>query len=417
MEEKTLLVISNGHGEDIIGANILKELVSALKEDRIDIKVKVLPVVGKGQAYNSLPVDLAGPTQILPSGGFMRNSLQNLWQDLKAGLLSLTLSQIKYLRKVRDKIDLVLVVGDIYVLLLAGLFVKKEIIFLPTAKSEYISGHYRIEEAIMRKMANIVLPRDQKTADALKKTGINALFVGNTMMDCFEIKGMNFNIPEAHRIIGILPGSREEAYENMISILKVVEEIEKVTDRGITYLTAMAPNLSPEKLKSYLNKTDWRYREGTEEDLSKGIKLHLYSPAEASSVKIIYHHFGDLLDQSEVFIGLAGTANEQAAGMGKPVVIFPGKGSQFNEKFALAQKSLLGDSVNLLRYDPGKVALAVLEILNDKRLYNQMSRAGRERMGETGGIKRMVEIIRSHLFPEGPEIISNKVEDCRKNNS
>jgi uncharacterized protein (TIGR03492 family) len=395
--KKTLLVISNGHGEDIIGANILKELLSTNGSASNQIDIKVLPVVGKGQAYMALPVNLAGPARVLPSGGFMRNSLQNLWHDLKAGLLGLTLSQIRYLRKLRDKVDLVLVVGDILVLLLAGLFVKKEIIFLPTAKSEYISGHYRIEELIMSKMAGIVIPRDQKTADALKKAGINVLFPGNAMMDCFEIKGVNFNIPQAKRIIGILPGSREEAYDNMISILKVIEEIEKRTGEEITYLTAMAPNLSVERLKYHIKETKWRYKDGKEEDLSKGIKLILLSPEGSSTVRIIYHHFGDVLNEAEVFIGLAGTANEQAAGMGKPVVVFPGKGPQFNERFALAQKKLLGGSVKLLEYNPEKIALALLDILNNKNLYKEMSRKGKERMGGTGAIKKIVEIIKLRL--------------------
>jgi len=388
---KSLLVISNGHGEDIIAANILKELIS-----REQFDIKVLPVVGKGQAYESLPVQLIGPTRQLPSGGFARNSIQNLFKDLEAGLLSLTLGQINCLRKIKKEVDLVLVVGDIFVLLLAALFVRKKTIFLPTAKSEYITGHYWIEEVIMKRMADLVLPRDQKTADVLKDKGIKALFVGNAMMDCFEIKGTDFRIPTDYRVIGILPGSREEAYDNLIAILRVIEELEKQTSEKIIYLTAMASNLSSERLQKHLECIDWEPGEPGAER-KRGVYLTLISPTGKSEVKVIYHHFGDILNQSELFIGLAGTANEQAAGLGKPVITFPGSGAQFNERFARAQKSLLGKAVRLVTGGKEEVAIAIREVLNNPVIYNEMSKEGQERMGRPGGIKRMVGIIQDYL--------------------
>jgi len=386
-----LLVISNGYGEDTIAANILKELLS-----NIEVNVRVLPIVGEGKAYRSLPVKVDGSGRKLPSGGFARNSFSNLMADLKAGLLGLTLSQIAFLRRVREEVDLVLVVGDVFILLMAGLFVRKEIVFLPTAKSEYISGHYRVEELLMKKMAQLVLPRDNKTAEALKARGVKACFAGNAMMDCFEIKGEEFNLSSEERIVGILPGSREEAYDNLLSILEVIEEIERHTEKKLVYLTAMASNLSAKKLQTYIEKTCWKV-ESSEAEKERGIYLTLFSPNNKSRVKIIYHHFGDILKQAELFIGMAGTANEQAAGMGKPVVIFPGKGAQFNESFARAQKSLLGESVELVDAEPKTAAETVLNILNDEEKYHRMALAGRERMGPPGGIKKMVAIIIKQL--------------------
>jgi uncharacterized protein (TIGR03492 family) len=87
-------------------------------------------------------------------------------------------------------------------------------------------------------------------------------------------------------------------------------------------------------------------------------------------------------------LGMAGTANEQAVGLGRPVVAFPGPGSQFTSKFLVAQKRLLGDA---LAATDGPVAAgqAVLDILRDPDKYRIMADCGRERMGPPGGADRM----------------------------
>ncbi len=393
MNKKSILLISNGHGEDIIAANILKELFKINNE----VNVKILPIVGVAQAYESLPADIIGPLKSLPSGGFMRNSLSNFLADIKAGLLSTTIEQIKAIRKVKDEVDLVIPVGDVFILILAGLFTNKKIVFIPTAKSEYISGHYWIEKILMKNMAEIVLPRDKKTSQVLQGSGVNASFVGNAMMDCFKINNIDFYIKDGSKVVGILPGSREEAYANIKFILKIINRLEQLDFEKLDYPVAMASNLSIDRLKKVIAGTDWNIEESSTEEKELGIYLKLVSPSGESVVKIIYHHFGDVLNKSDIFIGLAGTANEQAVGMGKPLISFPGKGSQFTKKFAIAQKSLLGESVLLLERDPQEIASKIKFVLNNKEVYNTMGSIGKERMGKAGGIKNMVEIIIKYL--------------------
>jgi len=43
-------------------------------------------------------------------------------------------------------------------------------------------------------------------------------------------------------------------------------------------------------------------------------------------IKIVQGKFGDVLSSSKVIIGLSGMGNEQAVGLGKPVVSFPTPG-------------------------------------------------------------------------------------------
>jgi uncharacterized protein (TIGR03492 family) len=338
-------------------------------------------------------VEILGPRESLPSGGFARNSWQNLFVDIKSGLLVNTFKQIKELRKKKKKTDLSIVVGDVYILLLTGLFLGGNIIFIPTAKSEYINGHYKIEKYLMKKYADLVLPRDQKTTDDLEKNGINVEFNGNLMMDCFEIKNIDFGLDPDSIKIGILPGSREEAYDNMLDFIKVIEELEKLKKEKYEFLVAVAGNFSIATLKRKLDKVDWDIKEKND----KYIKLQINSPRGLSKINIIYNGFGDVLGQAELFLGMAGTANEQAAGLGKPVVTFPGTGAQFDYEFAADQKRLLGDGVKFVDRNFVNVAYSIIELLEDDKEYKKRSEVGQNRMGERGAITKTVDRINDFL--------------------
>lgn len=390
-----ILVMSNGHGEDIIGAALLKDLLARAS----DLTVRVLPIVGEGNAYRHLPVELLGPCELLPSGGFMRQNVKNLWMDLKAGLLGHTQAQIRLLRKLRSEVDLVLAVGDVLLVILAGWFVRKPMVFLPTAKSEYITGHYAAEVRLMRRYASLVLPRDARTAEALRQSGVPARFVGNAMMDSFAVKGVDFGIEAGRQTIGILPGSRAEAYNNMRIILRVIEELAARSAEPYAYIAALADQLSLEELGAAVESPGWRLQypmAAVSAQFPPGVAAILRGRGDLA-VKLTRGYFGDVLRQSDIFIGLAGTANEQAVGMGKPLVAFPGGGPQFNRKFLATQQKLLGGSIAVVEPDPAGIAGALTAILHNPSLYAEMGRIGRERMGPTGGIGRMSELVLSEL--------------------
>lgn len=390
-DNKKVLVVSNGHGEDIISSNLIKSLFKNSKSKELEIDV--FPFVGEGNRFNSLDVNKIGPVVKLPSGGFARNSISNLWKDLKAGLLSNTFKQIKTLREAKNTYDSTIVVGDVYILFLTGFFKGGNIIFFPTAKSEYIDGHYKVEKNIMKKYASLVLPRDKKTKDNLTQQGINAEFYGNLMMDCFEIKGLDFQLKVESTKIGILPGSRKEAYDNMLDFMKVIEELENLETGSFDFLTAVAGGFSVDSLKNKVVDTSWEIKKCDQEYT----KLKLYSPKGNKVIHIIFNGFGDVLDQAKLFLGMAGTANEQAVGMGKPVIIFPGTGAQFDYKFAADQKRLLGDGVKFLEREFKNVAYSILELLEDEDEYMKRSKAGKKRMGERGVINKTSQKILEYL--------------------
>lgn len=384
---KSILFLSNGHGEDTIASTIVKEAINLLPSHNI----LAAPLVGLGQPYRALEVQMAIPCATMPSGGFVKRNLKALLRDFRAGLLGLIMRQAAALKKAKKDIDIVVAVGDIYPLLMAKLFVRQPIIFLPTAKSDYIAPHLPIEINFMRRWAKIVLPRDEKTAQALRESGVKAKYVGNAMMDALDITGEDFGVEQGRRVVTLLPGSRGEAYNNINYLLEVVELLNKLAPNALEFIVALAPSLDLKRLSQEIEGTQWRVNMYHERPLTADIR------SQGFEVKVVQGMFGDCINVADIVIGMAGTGNEQAVGIGKPVVTFPGKGPQFTEAFAQVQKRLLGDAVSALPRDPERVAYEVLSILEDKERYSHMQRVGRERMGQPGAAKRMAQVIAEEL--------------------
>lgn len=391
----TVLVLSNGHGEDVIGAMIAQE-VRAL---RPSLNVVGFPLVGLGKPYRDARIKIVGVQKSMPSGGFAKHGVGLFLRDIRAGLVGLTASQIRHLRACASQVSLVVSVGDAYPLLLAGLFVRRPILCLSTAKSEYIHGHYGVETWLMRKLAGLVLARDEKTALALAAAGVKAGFAGNVMMDGFSITGENFGLTLERKVVGILPGSRQEAYRNMVAVLEVVRRLAAATDNSLDFVAGLAPSLNGRLMAQTLEKAGWRCVRGDAADFESGIIARVYPEGlNEPCVILTQGRFGDVLNVSNIVIGLSGTGNEQAAGLGRPVVAFPTDGPQFNVRFARAQKRLLGDALVLVEEGGADaVAREVLAILADSARIAKMRRAGHERMGEQGAATRTAKIIVNYL--------------------
>ena len=116
-----LLVLSNGHGEDIISSRILQALQSSPQPPEIF----ALPIVGEGKKYQELNIPAIASVRNMPSGGFIYMDSNQLMRDVQGGLLQLTWTQIKAIRSwvnTRQKNQqkcFILAVGDIVPLLFA----------------------------------------------------------------------------------------------------------------------------------------------------------------------------------------------------------------------------------------------------------------------------------------------------------
>jgi len=387
-----VLFLSNGHGEDLIATMIAREVIA----EGESLNIAGFPLVGLGKAYTGAGIPVVGTQKAMPSGGFLRHGLSYVLKDIKAGLISLTLQQIEDLKALGKNVSLLVSVGDIFPLFLGGRNVKAPMLFLSTAKSEYIQGHLGIECRLMRKYAGLVLARDERTAKALQQRGVPARYAGNVMMDGFAITGESFGLNLKKRVVGILPGSREEAYRNMKTLLQAVSHLTDFSGDNLDYIVGLAPNLDEDRLEQVVQEAGWRYERQDPEEKKRGVTARIYpgSGGMTPCVTVSQGWFGDVLNISDIVIGLSGTGNEQAAGLGRPVVTFPTEGPQFSLKFAKAQKRLLGDAVAFVESDDMKdVASEVMSILGDPVRIERMREAGYERMGEQGAAKRIAKII------------------------
>jgi len=406
-----VLFLSNGYAEDLIAVTTIKKLW----EEDPRLEIKALPLVGEGRVYEEVNIEILGPRKMLPSGGFAGFRPWLLIKDLAAGGLRVLLQQMDALRGERSWADLVVSVGDVFLVILSAALIKKPIIFLATAKSDHAGGmknYYRIEKYIMRRLCRLVFARDERTASSLKKWGMPSLYVGNVMMDCLEVMGEDFGVGSRQYVVGILPGSKREAYDNLKIILEAVKVIEtkEPYQSRVNYLLALAPSLSLEKLTPLISPYGWQVKDAPAFQKKRGLIAYLTS-TQGTSIKIIQGRFGDVLNLSQVVIGLSGMGNEQAVGMGRPVVSFSGRGPQITWHFLKAQKQILGGAVSVVKPQGKAVAEEVLSLLDDPERRERLARMGKERIGGFGAAARLEKKSKGiqFLLAEASPVFHNEI--------
>ncbi len=385
-----ILCLSNGHGEDEIGARICRGL------QKLGHEVIALPLVGEGHSYGDIPI-LAGLVQAMPTGGFVRMDARQLWRDMQSGLLALTWRQFRAVWRWSGRGRLILAVGDIVPLLFAWLCSWRACpyVFVATAKSEYYwrdrgkkqpwggSIFYPWERWLLRQSScKAVFVRDELTANWLRsKFQLPVHFVGNPMLDELEPRGLDLPEKDSSWVVTILPGSRvPEAYQNFALLLELAENLRQALKTNITFLVAVARGVDGTVLAEALHQQGWQ---GEGEFRKENGKLLL-----------LQGYFADCLHLCHFGLAMAGTATEQLVGMGKPVFTLPGQGPQFTRQFAEEQTHLLGAAVTLLNH-PGEVSKITDSILHDPDFFHNAVLIGRERMGTPGASDRIASAIDS----------------------
>jgi len=129
-------------------------------------------------------------------------------------------------------------------------------------------------------------------------------------------------------------------------------------------------------------------------------------------VELGWGEFGAILAGSLLVLCTAGTAAEQAVGLGKPVLQLVGRGPQFTAGFAEAQRRLLGPGVRCAPGSSGSdatlrasalLAQGLLEQQSDYKqgpeLRQALAAIGLERIGGPGGTQAMAAAIMAMLGP------------------
>jgi len=374
---RNLLVVSNGYGEDLEVTQVLR----ALPPD--DLSITAYPLVGLGRAF---PPDVAilDPRGEFPSGGFgLRAGWTTLRADLSQGWLGFWRAQRKTLRSQRGRADLVVAAGDVYCLTMASL-AGGPTVFLELPRSEYIAPHSPIERWLIRRHACQVFTRDEVTAAGLRRRGIRAQCLGFTGMDTLAPSGETFGLAADRQVITLLPGSKPAAYDNVILLLQAAALAAGQTAPVPAVLVAWPPNLPRAGL-------------GDAVTAAGGVWL---DPDrfrfEGIDVLVTADRYADALHRATVVLGMAGAAHEQAAGLGKPVVAFPGTGPQFTQRFLREQQRLLGDAL-VVAATWQEAARAAAGLLGNPGERTRRGRIGMERQGAPGAAAAIAQYLLQRL--------------------
>ncbi len=332
-----ILILSNGHGEDLSGSVLAKQFIKS------GYSVHALPIVGKGNHYKKEKIKIIGKTKEFSTGGIGYNSFKGRIAEILGGEIFYLLKRLYLTFKIKKNYDYFFVVGDIVPVFFAWVCKKDFFIYLVAYSSHY-EGKLKLpwpsKLFLLSQKAQKIYTRDSLTADdltlQLKK---KVSFLGNPFMDKFFSR--NKELKESEFSIGLFPGSRfPEIMDNFVLILELLETLSDLRYfQKIQFNFALVNTLSSSKIKEILKKRGWLNLEKIKD------KCFLRFQYKLLEVNIYWNNFDKILLKSRCCISMAGTAAEQAIGLGKPVIQVEGKGPQFTKTFAEAQRRLLGKYV------------------------------------------------------------------------
>ena len=390
---KKILFISNGYGEDTIAGKVIDRLQLAG-----GVEIYGWPMVGAGAPYTARKIPVVGAQNLLPSCGFGTMSLKLFIEDLRAGWISTHWRQVQSARSMRGHYDLTVAVGDVVVIVAARL-ARAPFLFIGCAKSSYynlLHGYTPMEKRMLRKHCRLTFPRDELTIKELDRAGVRQRYVGNPMMDGLEGTGETFGLQPEKTVIGLLPGSRTEAEDNALHLLRVAAATaeSRGTQPPLQFLYAVHPQFNVAAVRERVaNVPGWSVALPLNEDAARGIDLRLRHTSGVEAW-IIQRHLADVLRRAALVVGLAGTANEQAVGLGKPLITFPAAGVQ-GKNYVNMKMEFFGEAALAVSPEPTDVARAIAGLLDDPQKQARMIAAGRERMGLPGASAAMAtEILR-----------------------
>lgn len=369
---KQVLFIANGHGEDSIAAEIIKQLPE-------NMTATAYPMVGPGRAYDGL-CEIIGPRFDIPSEGW-RHTAGSVARDVKGGMLSSILPARRFLRDQRRKWDKVVAVGDgvsPLMCLLAGLRIS---IYLDVFKSGYAHRYTRAEKFIIGRTCYVTYCRDTILATSLRMAAINGRSAGNIMVDTVPYGTYDMAGRRSRELaVTLLPGSRATVAESLQVQVEAIGALPEEMQPDL--FVALAGGIDPAELARATGYTYTPAKSGVAADRgtlsSGGLTLNL-----ASGV------IGNLIEGSDLVLSQAGTATQQALGLGKPVITFDRPDNR--RKRMRDEQKLMGEGRILT--EPGIAPLtgAVRTLLGDADERARRGEIGRQRLGGAGTLGAVLE--------------------------
>ena len=391
---KRLLLVSNGHGEDLSGAR----LAAALRGRGLE--VEALPLVGHGEAYRRAGIPVLGRTRQGSTGGMGHVSLAGGLVDLLEGQPLYVLGRLTLLWRRRRHYRLVIGVGDVLAALACWLSRRPAALYLVAYSSHY-EGRLRLPWPcgwlLRRRRLRALWSRDPLTAEDLSQQLRRPVqFLGNPFVDGLAAAHPSSAGPGS---VLLLPGSRQpEAGRNLQLMLQVLAALPPALAAPRPWRAALVAALGPEALAALPLPPGWRWQ-GPERLRCGALELQLG-----------WRQFEPWLGEAELVLASAGTACEQAVALGLPVLQLVGRGPQFTGRFAEAQRRLLGPGLDWAPGRPGsrrqiagtaeKLTSRLAELADPAggaALRQELRAVAAERLGPTGASERLAAAIMALL--------------------
>ena len=375
-----LLVISNGIGEDSVGAEIVRRLPKSVSAD-------AYPTLGDGRFYAGV-CRIVGPRARLASEGSRVDS-GTLVRDVAAGGLSTIPPALSFLRKARDNYDTVLVVGDfigVGACWLAGL---RGIVYLDVYKTGHGRLYSFIERQVIRSACRTVFTRSPRLADPLNAMGIDARAAGNVMMDTIPSGDYDARRRRLRpKAVTLLPGSRETTAENFALQIEAITLMPDALRPDV--FVAVAGGIDPHDLATAASLFFHPPTSGEGADLGRlsgrGLHVHLARGA-----------LRQLVEASDLVLSQAGTATIQALGLGRPVITFV-RPTDRRKRF-IEENRLFGEARETVQADAVALASASERLLADANERKRRGELGAARIGGPGVIDQIIAALAPEATP------------------
>lgn len=234
----------------------------------------------------------------------------------------------------------------------------------------------------------VVLPFEERF---YRRYGVNATFIGNPLIDTIgdpdDLKATlrkDLNVPEGHKLIGLLPGSRRKEIQRLMPIITEVARLIMARMPNVTFVLARASGISEKKI----------------------IKE---TPGEP-----FFHISRDVynvMKSSDLLLIASGTATLEAAILGTPMVVLYKVSSltwllfiglMHLKNYALcnivAGSQIVPEQIQW-RAQPQAIARRMLGMFQDGRLQITRHRLAvvREKLGRPGATARAADYVMRYL--------------------
>ena len=356
-----LLVISNGIGEDSVGAELVRRLPPSFA-------AHAYPTLGTGAYYDGV-CEIVGPRASLASAG-SRVAKGTIARDVQGGLLATVPPGLAFMHRVRRAYDRVLVIGDF--IGIGGCFLTgiRNVTYVDVYKTGYGRPYLGIERWVIGRTCRTVFNRHQSLADSLRADGVDARAVGNVMMDTIPRSGFDARSLRTRPLaVTLLPGSREQTAQNFTLQVEAVRRLPDALRPDV--FLALAGGINAQDLATAAGLT-W-----TGLAFTGDVVIHAARGA-----------LGDLVEASDVVLSQAGTATIQSLGLGRPVITFV-RDTDRMQRFT-DENRLFGDARPLVAADAAELSRMLENLLGDDADRARRAAIGRERIGGPGAIDQII---------------------------